>query len=167
MTVLKRSIVDIYIKCWYIETKVINATNLLWNKYYLSINEIEGVNMAYSLFENEETLFDVIPLENGELLIKIRYKDFSGQFAYCIENFMIEKYIEALSNLDNQESGELIIDDMDSDSYLIFEKHKYGQMEISGRLGCTFRDNYLIFKFPADQTIIRNLIDRLKCYMKS
>ena len=139
--------------------------------------DIEKVLHVFEEYLTEEPNLDIQQTKYGYFaIVRVEKKnekylwdklENSADVFRYIFNFMIEKYIEALSNLDNQESGELIIDDMDSDSYLIFEKHKYGQMEISGRLGCTFRDNYLIFKFPADQTIIRNLIDRLKCYMKS
>ena len=114
-----------------------------------------------NLFENDETLFDIIRLTDGGLLIKIQYRDFNGQFVYYIEDDNIIEYIKSLKALNDEETGELLITDMDSDSYIKLEKIKYGHMVISGRLGSTFQKNYLIFKFPADQTIILNLINRL------
>lgn len=52
--------------------------------------------------------------------------------------------------------------DMDSDSFIDFEKTKYGHIKISGQLGMTFRNNYLMFEIDAGQTVITNLIKRLK-----
>ena len=120
-----------------------------------------GAAVMCNLFENNDTLFNIIRLSDGGLLIKIRYKDFNGQFVYYIEDDNITEYIKSLKILNNEESGELLITDMDSDSYIKFEKIKHGHMIISGRLGSTFQENYLMFKFPADQTVISNLIDRL------
>lgn len=114
-----------------------------------------------NLYENDETLFDIWRLIEGGLLIKVRYKNFSGQFVYYIEDYNMKEYIESLKCLDNEEVGEFLFSDMDSESYIKFEKIKYGHMIISGLLGSPFQENYLIFKFPADQTIIRNLIHRL------
>ena len=114
-----------------------------------------------NLFENNDSLFDIMSLGDGGLLIKIRYKDFSGQFVYYIEDDNITEYMKSLKILNDEEAGELLITDMDSDSYIKLEKIKYGHMIISGRLGSSFQENYLMFKFPADQTVIPNLIDRL------
>lgn len=115
----------------------------------------------YNLFENDEALFDIMRLIDGGLLIKIRYKDFNGQFIYYIEDDNITEYIKSLRTLNDEELGELLITDMDSDSYIKLEKIKHGHMIISGRLGSTFQENYLMFKFTADQTVIPNLINRL------
>lgn len=51
---------------------------------------------------------------------------------------------------------------MDSDSFILFEKTKLGHMKISGQLGMAFRNNYLVFEMDADQTVIADLIKRLK-----
>lgn len=114
-----------------------------------------------NLFENDETIFDVIRLIDGGILIKIRYNEFKGQFVYYIEDDNITEYVKLLKTLNDEVLGELLITDMDSDSYIKLEKIKNGHMIISGRLGSTFQENYLVFKFPADQTLIPNLIDRL------
>ena len=37
------------------------------------------------LYQNGENVFDTCKLDNGELLAQVKVKDFSGQFAYCIE----------------------------------------------------------------------------------
>ena len=37
------------------------------------------------LYQNEENTFDISKLENGELMVQVKVKDFSGQFCYCIE----------------------------------------------------------------------------------
>ena len=114
------------------------------------------------LYENGEKLFDIYKLENGELMVQVKVKDFSGQFAYCIEDSNLKDYISSLEELDKSEQGEFRFSDMDSDSFIYFEKTKYGHMKISGQLGFTFRNNYLMFEMNADQTVITNLIKRLK-----
>ena len=114
------------------------------------------------LYENGEKLFDIYKLENGELMVQVNVKDFSGQFAYCIEDSNLKDYISSLEELDKSEQGEFRFSDMDSDSFIYFEKTKFGHMKISGQLGMTFRNNYLMFEMDADQTVITNLIKRLK-----
>ena len=114
------------------------------------------------LYHNEENIFDISKLENGELMVQVKVKDFSGQFAYCIEDDNLKDYISSLIELDSKEQGEFKFSDMDSDSFVCFEKSKYGHMKISGQLGMTFRNNYLVFEMNADRTVITNLIERLK-----
>ena len=114
------------------------------------------------LYQDSENLFDIYKLENSELMVQIKVKDFSGQFAYCIEDNNLKDYISSLEELDKLEQGEFRFSDMDSDSFIYFEKTKYGHIKISGQLGMTFRNNYLMFEMDADQTVITNLIKRLK-----
>lgn len=114
------------------------------------------------LYENNEYKFDVLKQADGTLLIKVFVKDFSGEFIYCIEDENLKEYISLLQDFDLKECGDFKLSDMDSDSYIIFEKTKYGHMNIKGRIGSTFRKNYLVFEMPADQTVVRSLIERLK-----
>ena len=114
------------------------------------------------LYQNEENIFDISKLENGELMVQVKVKDFSGQFCYCIENENLVDYVQSLKQLDESEQGEFKFADMDSDSFIHFEKTKFGHAKISGQLGMTFRNNYLVFEMDADQTVITNLIERLK-----
>lgn len=71
-------------------------------------------------------------------------------------------YIQSLKQLDKMEQGKFKFSDMDSDSFVYFEKTKFGHMKISGQLGITFQNNYFIFEMDADQTVISNLIERIK-----
>jgi len=114
------------------------------------------------LYQNGYNVFDICKLDNGELLVQVKVKDFSGQFVYCIEENNLNDYIQSLEQLDKSEQGEFRFSDMDSDSFIYFEKTKLGHMKISGQLGMKFRNNYLIFEMDADQTVITNLIKRLK-----
>ena len=113
------------------------------------------------LYQNGENIFDISKIENGELLVRVKVKDFSGRFAYCIEENNLKDYVYSLEQLDKSEYGVFNFSDMDSDSFILFEKTNYGQLKISGRLGMTFRNNYLVFEMDADQTVITNLIKRL------
>ena len=114
------------------------------------------------LYQNGYNVFDICKLDNGELIVQVKVKDFSGQFVYCIEENNLNNYIQSLEQLDKSEQGEFRFSDMDSDSFIYFEKTKLGHMKISGQLGIKFRNNYLIFEMDADQTVITNLIKRLK-----
>ena len=114
------------------------------------------------LYENNDEKFDISKLNDGTLLVQVKVKDFSGQFCYCIEDENLADYVQYLKQLDESEQGEFKFADMDSDSFIHFEKTKVGYIKISGQLGMTFRNNYLIFEMDADQTVITNLIERLK-----
>ena len=52
------------------------------------------------LYQNSENLFDIYKLENSELMVQVKVKDFSGQFAYCIEDSNLKDYISSLEELD-------------------------------------------------------------------
>ena len=114
------------------------------------------------LYENNDEKFDISKLNDGTLLVQVKVKDFSGQFCYCIEDENLADYVQYLKQLDESEQGEFKFADMDSDSFIHFEKTKVGHIKISGQLGMTFRKNYLIFEMDVDQTVITNLIERLK-----
>ena len=114
------------------------------------------------LYQNGENAFNVCKFDNGELLVQVKVKDFSGQFTYCIEDDNLIDCIKSLEQLDKVQQGDFKFSDMDSDSFLYFEKTKFGHLKISGQLGMSFRNNYLVFEMDADQTVISNLIERLK-----
>ena len=114
------------------------------------------------LYQNGNNEFDVHKLDNGELLVQVRVKDFSGKFAFCMEESDLNDYVNSLEELDRAEQGGFRFSDMDSDSFILFEKTKLGHMKISGQLGMAFRNNYLVFEMDADQTVIADLIKRLK-----
>ena len=114
------------------------------------------------LYENNDEKFDISKLNDGTLLVQVKVKDFSGQFCYCIEDENLADYVQYLKQLDESEQGEFKFAELDSDSFIHFEKTKVGHIKISGQLGMTFRNNYLIFEMDADQTVITNLIERLK-----
>ena len=113
------------------------------------------------LYECDGNIFDIIKQNDGMLKVSVKVKDFSGEFTYCIEDENLQKYTALLEIFDLEESGQFKLEDMDSDSHIIFEKTKHGHMNIMGRLGSTFRNNYLVFEMSADQTVIRGLIERL------
>ena len=60
------------------------------------------------LYQNDENLFNIFKLENGELMVQVKVNDFSGQFAYCIEDSNLKDYISSLEELDKSEQGEFI-----------------------------------------------------------
>lgn len=126
------------------------------------ISNLNKGDEVYKLFESNEVIFDINMVDVGIMLIEVEMNDFRGKFSYCLEDEIIDKYLLLLKNLDLDDTGTLKMTDMDSDSYIVFNKLKYGHMIISGQLGCTFRKNYLMFEFEADQTIIANLIKRLE-----
>ena len=76
------------------------------------------------LYQNDEYEFNVCKLDNGKLLVQVKVKDFSGQFAYCIEDDNLFDYIKSLEQLDKIQQGDFKFSDMDSDSFLYFEQYE-------------------------------------------
>ena len=136
------------------------ASELYFSSISTSINLLKSSALTSAISETISTFLTVYFLPSSTTKVKV--KDFSGQFAYCIEDNNLKDYISSLEELDELEKGEFRFSDMDSDSYVYFEKTMYGHMKISGQLGFTFRNNYLMFDMEADQTVITNLIKRLK-----
>ena len=54
-----------------------------------------------------------------------------------------------------------MLKDDDSDSHITVESIRTGKLIISGQLGGTHREHYMVFKFLSDQTIINSFIRAL------
>ena len=125
-----------------------------------------GISMI-ELYNDNVNIVEISETEWDTFSVHVKTKKFSGKHNFCIEwNFLSQK-IKDLENLIEQLCGECVIEDMDSDSYLNFSMKKYGKMTFSGRLGGTHTNNYMVFEFMADQTIVQNLIVFLKTLDKS
>ena len=99
-----------------------------------------------------------------EYLITIRCGIFSGGNYFC-ETIEDIKLIEKI-NIDNLAINDVImIADADSDSHIKFTVlDNLGKIIVSGSIGGSHRNNYMRFKFIADQTILQNLINLFKYY---
>lgn len=99
-----------------------------------------------------------------EFTVSIKCGIFSGgnDFSVPIEDI---KKIEKI-NINNLTTNDVVmITDEESDSYINFTVlDNFGKITVSGSIGGSHRDNYMIFKFIADQTILQNLINLFKYY---
>lgn len=116
----------------------------------------------YPLYENESSIFHIEKRENGAVSVFVKTRGFSGEYEYCIEPENLQSYLRTLEEFDLKEQGEFYFRDMDSDSFVLFQKTQYGHMNIKGQLGSTFQNNYLIFEMEADQTLIQRVIQVLR-----
>jgi len=101
---------------------------------------------------NVEKLYDI----DGYITFKIKVASsgFNGISNFCISKLDINDIQRKLQYMDEKLEGSVIINDMDSDSFLKFELKEHGQLVCSGELGGSHRDHSMKFSFQADQTIL-------------
>lgn len=117
--------------------------------------------MEYVCYQSEEYVFSVFNADYGPFGVRIKSDTFSGSYVFCVERENLEHDIIKLKELINTLEGIYRLNDMDSDSYIIFEMMKYGKLAIRGMIGGSYSDNYMVFGFEADQTLLTNFIESL------
>ncbi len=125
--------------------------------------------MFTNIYNNDNFKLDIKYAGKIDLYLKfyIRYqtKDFFGQsdFVFYEKDLLttLKKAELCNYNLD----GEFEFYDTESDGYLkiIFQSH--GKLNICGKIGSSFSENYLIFKKEGDQTLLTNLIGFIKLFL--
>lgn len=119
----------------------------------------------------------IFSLDNKQLFIKCSYKtnnyltfwikvrsgEFSGASEFCISKEKLKEIIEILTKMHNKLKGNCEIKDYDSDAYIIIGiLDNLGHVDIYGQIGGSHQDQYMKFKYIADQTILGNLIQIFK-----
>ena len=117
--------------------------------------------MEYICYQSEGYGFSIFSADYGPFGVRIKSDVFSGSYVFCIERENLERDIIKLKELINTLEGIYRLNDMDSDSYVIFEMVKYGKLAIRGMIGGSYSDNYMVFGFEADQTLLTNFIEAL------
>ena len=90
--------------------------------------------------------------------IKIKNFEFTGERNFCINQIELEKFLKQLEKIYNEMSGCVEFRDIESDSFLAFE-FKGDQVKVNGQLGGSWEENYLVFSFFVDQTILKRMME--------
>lgn len=89
---------------------------------------------------------------------------FAGSSNFCIEESKVNEYIYIIDTMIESLSGELSIDDSESDAYLKFFFENKTSLFVVGQIGGSYEDNVLKFKLMADQTVLYGLKGNLLDY---
>ena len=98
--------------------------------------------------------------------IRVKSGDFCGASTFCISGKDLISAIEQLSEINCRLDGNCTLKDTESDDYIRFIFDKFGHVNVSGKNGGVTSDNFVVFSFVADQTIITNIIDYFKRVLK-
>ncbi len=108
--------------------------------------------------ENEKLIFEHLYTVGGYSTYEIYVMSgkFSGRCSICISRFDLRKIIKTIKVMTKSLSGEIAIDDCESDSYLklYFDNKLNHNLFVKGQLGGSHQTHMLIFEFKADQTIL-------------
>ena len=94
--------------------------------------------------------------------VSINSDCFSGKSNFCLPISAIYQATESLCLITQALSGEYTIFDYDSDDFFQIIFKKYGHLSISGQLGGSYNNNYLVYCFETDQTMLYEIIESLK-----
>ena len=89
---------------------------------------------------------------------------FSGKCNFCIAEHNLNELIKKIKYMYENLSGEVEIQDCESDAYLKIFFMDSMNMFVQGQIGGSYEDNTLKFKLKADQTILYGLKDKLLGY---
>lgn len=89
---------------------------------------------------------------------------FSGRCNFCISEDNVKDYVETIDNMINSISGEIEIQDCESDAYIKLYFEDTMNFYVIGQIGGSYEDNTLKFKLKADQTIMHGLKEELLSY---
>ena len=90
--------------------------------------------------------------------VRIRNFDFSGANTFCVDQTELENMIQQIKKMSNNLSGCVDFRDIDSDSFLHFA-FEGNRIRVNGQLGASWNEEYLVFAFFVDQTILNRILD--------
>lgn len=96
--------------------------------------------------------------------VTISNGSFSGRCNFCILEDNVKDYVKVIDNLINSLSGEIEIQDCESDAYIKLYFEDTMNFYVIGQIGGSYEDNTLKFKLKADQTILYRLKEELLNY---
>lgn len=77
---------------------------------------------------------------------------FSGKCSFSLSKESINQVIDDLKRMEFQDNAEVRFSDCESDSFILLRKQSR-KVFINGQIGGTHRDNYMVFKNTADNSI--------------
>mgnify|MGYP006968299549 FL=1 len=89
---------------------------------------------------------------------------FSGKCNFCIEEGKLKDYVQIIEYMIKTLSGEIDIEDGESDAYIKFVFENTTNFYVLGQIGGSYENNMLKFKFKADQTVLYGLKENLLDY---
>ncbi len=120
--------------------------------------------MSSEVYKSEQALFFLDYLytvdENITFSLYIKSMRFSGEYKFCLYYSRITEIIFTLELMNRKLQGEVSINDLDSDSFVLLKFENDGFF-VSGRIGASYDEQFMVFKFKADQTLISLLINNL------
>ena len=87
---------------------------------------------------------------------------FSGASNFCISENSLADAVLTLREIYNKLSGEYQMNDYNSDDFILFEFEKYGHLKVSGQVGGSHRQQYLVYQFMTDQTVLAEIISSFR-----
>jgi len=95
---------------------------------------------------------------------KVISGSFSGTYGFCLSGNSLDEAINVLSEMYNGLKGTYRINDYDSNDFVLFEFAKLGHLKISGQVGGGHNQQYLVYEFMTDQTVLNEIIS---CFRKA
>ncbi len=120
--------------------------------------------MGSEVYKSTESLFllDYIYTEGEDITFMIYIKSlrYSGEHRFCLRYKKLTEIIFTLELMKRKQQGDVTIADQRSDSYV---KIKYinSELYISGQIGGSNEDHFMVFKFKAESSIISAIIANL------
>lgn len=90
-----------------------------------------------------------------EVIISVN--GYSGICDFCMSREDLDEYLKEIDTMSNDLSGKLVMNDSESDAYLIWYFEDKLNFYVSGQIGGSWQDNVLKFKMKADQTALYEL----------
>ena len=87
---------------------------------------------------------------------------FSGSSSFCISKSLLNDAIETLCKMYNELKGIYQMNDYDSDDFVLFEFMQRGHLKISGQVGGSHCNQYLVYEFMTDQTALCEIISSFR-----
>ncbi len=120
--------------------------------------------MGREVFKSEQALVLIDHLytvgENITISVYIKSFRYSGEYSFCLHYKKITEIIFSLELMSRKLQGEVTLKDTGSDSFVLLGYEPKG-LFVSGQIGGSHEDNYMVFKFKAEHSLISSLIDKL------
>ncbi len=120
--------------------------------------------MVSEVYKSEQALFllDYMYVLDECISFSAYIKSFrySGEHIFKVKYARITEIIFTLELMNRKSLGEVVLCDMESDSFILL-KFENEVLYLSGKIGGSTADHNMNFKFEADKSIIGRLIENL------